>query len=232
MSRINIDRSRFLFLAAISAYCLTPFGICNSAEGAVQWMNWVTGTENYPSSVSIGSLNAPTDVTFNGSSIIRQTGAGTDYWSPSAPYISASVTNAPTPAHMIGVVDFAASHSITFASPVTNPYMALVGLGSSTQQTQWAFDTPFTIVSFGSGFFGGAGSLTDIGSNTLQGDEGSGVIQFVGTFTSISWTIANGEQPWSDEANITGITVGVVPTPGVLAALGMGSLLAVRRRRN
>ncbi len=232
MSRTKRNSSRLLSSVALSGCCLTVFGVCETASGAVQWAQWITGTENFPSSVSVGSLPGPNAVTYNGSSLIRQTGAGTDYWSPSAPYLSGSVTNAPTPAHMIGVVDFAASHSITFGSPVTNPFVAIVGLGSATEQTQWTFDSPFTIHSFGTGFFGGAGTLTDIGGNTLQGDEGSGVIQFLGTFSSISWTIANGEQSWTDEANITGITIGVVPAPGGLTALGMASVLVVRRRRN
>lgn len=203
-----------------------------SATGAVDWAQWGVGTQQFPHPNTSGTLAGGfLSVVYNGSALFRQIGAGTDFWSPSTPYLSASVPNAPTPAHMIAVADFASSHSLSFASPVTNPVMALVGLGSATTQTQWAFDAPFQILSAGVGFFGGAGTLTNLGANTLEGDEGSGVIQFIGTFTSISWTITGGEQPWTDETLITGITVGLIPAPGASVAFGAAALLAGRRRR-
>lgn len=217
-------------LCATTAVIVGAAAWSQDAQGAVQWMQWTVATQNFPSSVALGSLGT-NSVTYNGSSLFQQFGTGTDYWSPSAPYLSASVPNAPTAAHMVGVVDFASSHSLVFGAPVTNPLIAIVGLGSSTIQTEWTFSAPFQILSSGVGYFGGAGVLTDIGGNTLRGDEGSGVIQLIGTFSSISWTITNGEQPWTDSNAITGITVGVIPTPGTLVLLGGAGLVAMRRRR-
>jgi hypothetical protein len=109
--------------------------------------------------------------------------------------------------------------------------MALAGLGSATTATEWVFDTPFTILSSGPGYFGGAGTLTQLPGNVLRGNEGSGVILFSGTVNVVSWTIVNGEQPWTQNASATVMTIGVIPTPGAAAVLGLGGLLAARRRR-
>jgi uncharacterized protein (TIGR03382 family) len=65
----------------------------------------------------------------------------------------------------------------------------------------------------------------------LRGNEGSGVILFSGTVNVVSWTIVNGEQPWTQNASATVMTIGVIPTPGAAAVLGLGGLLAARRRR-
>lgn len=216
---------------ALLIVCGVTAAAAHRADAAVEWVDWQAATQNFPSSVSSGQfLGSGTSVTYNGSSLFTQVNGGTDYWAPSAPYLSAGVPNAPH-TDIVGVVDFAATHSITFGSAVTNPYMAIVGLGSSSVNTQWVFDSSFTILSQGVGFFGGPGTLTALPGNTLDGAEGSGVIQFIGTFTSISWTVVNGEQPWSDADNIVGITVGLVPAPGGVAAMLLAGSLALRRRR-
>jgi hypothetical protein len=203
------------------------------ASAVIDWTDWQAATEDFPSSVSAGTLtSAIINVSYNGSSLFTQFGAGPDYWSPSTPYISGSVPNAPTPAEMVAVTDFASTHTISFGGPVTNPVMAIVGLGSSSTLTQWDFDAPFSLLSSGVGFFGGAGTLIQPLAASLQGDDGSGVIRFTGTFTSISWVITNGEQPWTDENLITGITVGIeIPTPGAAAIMIPCAALSVRRRR-
>lgn len=53
-------------------------------------------------------------------------------------------------------------------------------------------EAPFTIRSNGPGAFG-SGPLVQMPGNVLVGSEGHGLIQFVGTFSSISWTGTNPE---------------------------------------
>ena len=88
------------------------------------------------------------------------------------------------------------------------------------------FDTPFTVLSFGPGYWGGPGTLTDIGGNVLEGVEGHGVIQFQGTIETLSWTIPANEF-WH------GFTIGVVPEPSSVVLLVFGAIpLAWRWRRS
>lgn len=215
---------------------ILPVLMCLSGSVAsasvVDWANWTTGTDNFPSSGTVGVLSVTNQsIYYSGSAIFRQTGAGTDYWSPTTPYLSAQVSNAPPAAYSVGVVDFASSHSVGLVVPASGLVMALAGLGSATTATEWVFDTPFTILSSGPGYFGGAGTLTQLPGNVLRGNEGSGVILFSGTVNVVSWTIVNGEQPWTQNASATVMTIGVIPTPGAAAVLGLGGLLAARRRR-
>ena len=83
----------------------------------------------------------------------------------------------------------------------------------------------------GTGFFGGsaAGSLSEIAGNTLQGIEGHGVIQFIGTFTSIDWTIPTEEFWHGFQVGIP--TPQVVPEPLALSLLVGGLAAAALRSR-
>lgn len=203
-----------------------------ATASVVDWANWTTGTDNFPSSATVGVLpSTNTSIYYNGSAIFRQTGAGTDYWNPTTPYVSTQVSNAPPAAYSVGVTDFASSHTVGMATPSNGLVMALTGLGSASTATEWVFDTPFTILSSGPGYFGGAGTLTQLPGNVLRGNEGSGVILFSGAVSVVSWTIVNGEQPYWQNDSATVMTIGVIPSPGAAAVLGLGGLLAARRRR-
>jgi hypothetical protein len=91
-------------------------------------------------------------------------------------------------------------------------------------------DEPFDVLNSGAGFWGGnpGGSLFEDPGNVLRGIEGHGIIQFNGTFSSISWTIPTAEG-WH------GFQVGIptqAPEPGTLALLGSAlAAFALRRSR-
>jgi hypothetical protein len=111
--------------------------------------------------------------------------------------------------------------------------MAILSLGQAGFLVTYDFDAPFDVLSFGPGFFGGPGTLTELAGDVLVGEEGHGTIRFRGTFTSISWTVPTAEF-WH------GFTVGVaadvaaVPEPSsivLLASAGVLGLLGIRRRR-
>jgi PEP-CTERM motif len=203
----------------------------------INWTDWTSATAGAPGSAA-GSIVGGINVTYTGHLFGAQTSGGAAVWTPSATYTSATVTNAPTPVNdvlEVGLGSDALTQTITFSSPVTNPVMSILSLGFFGNPTSWTFDRPFSILSSGAGFFTGSnpvGSFAQSLGNVLTGDEGNGTVQFIGTFTSISWTTLNGES-W------TGFTVGApivaasAPEPGTLALLSLGIVggIVARRRR-
>lgn len=188
----------------------------------VQWADWTSATTGIAGSASgtIGSIG----VSFSGELWGAQTAGGTNYWSPGGAYVSGSVWN-PPPASDILQCEGGTSntYTITFSQAVTNPYMAICSLGTPGAFSTLTFNQPFTILSQGPGFFGN-GFLAQGAGNTLLGSEGYGVIQFLGTMNSITWTDPQFER-WH------GYQVALVPAPGAAALLGIGAVLCGRRRR-
>ena len=63
----------------------------------------------------------------------------------------------------------------------------------------------------------------------LQGNEGHGVIQFLGTFTTIDWTVPVGESWHGFQIGIPGVQQ--VPEPATLLLLAGSAVAAIRARR-
>lgn len=167
-----------------------------------------------------------------------QTQCGTTYWNPSTPYISTQVDNAPPNCELLALVGGTNQrYVVSLSEPIKDPIMAIVSLGQPGLATTYDFDSPFDIVSQGTGYWGGnATALQELAGDILEGREGHGTIQFIGTFSTFSWTVPTPE-------NWHGFTFGIrtterldppngmVPLPGTLALLGLGGLLLGTRRR-
>lgn len=124
-----------------------------------------------------------------------QTNGGTNYWIPSAPYISTEVPNPPPTPDLLQLSGGDNTiYKVHLSQPIRDPIMAIVSLGSGSNTITYNFDSPFTIVSQGRGFWGGGPtSLVALANNVLQGTEGHGTIKFLGTFSDFSWTVPRNE---------------------------------------
>ncbi len=206
----------------------------------VTWVDWTSGTTGAAGSAAgVLTLGAETvNVSYSGEVAFIITGAGTNYFNPTAPYISALVDNAP-PASDIIALSVTGSKTLTFSRPIDNLFFAIVSLNGNG----YRFDGDFEIVSGnGIGGYWGSGTLTKTnpspGVYQLNGSgEPHGVIRFTGAVSSITWSSLTNEF-WN------GFTVGTyglaapapsdIPEPGTwaLGLLGLAPLVARRLRRS
>jgi len=190
-----------------------------AAAVPVDWTDWTSTTVGAPG--VLGTLTTggtAVDVSFSGAYSFAQTSGGTNYWSPSAPYISATVSNAP-PASDIIALSTGGTATITFSQAVQNPLLALVSWNGNTVD----FGVPIVILSYGTGYWGnGTPVLNADGTGFFGSGEVHGVIELPGSYTSISFTHTS--------ENWHGFTVGAfglggpvgVPEPATMLLLGAG----------
>ena len=175
-----------------------------------------------------------------------QTGCGTNYWSPTTPYISAQVSNPPPPCDIVALIGGVnQTYKVTLSEPIKDPIMAVLSLGQPSVFTTYDFDSPFDIVSQGAGYWGGTNtSLSELPGDILQGNEGHGTLQFIGTFNTFSWVVPTPEN-WHGFTFGIRTTERIEPTPttpvpepasllllvGGLAAGGVRSRFARKRSK-
>jgi hypothetical protein len=211
------------------------------------WTDWTSASAPGATGTATGTLNVTgfgnVEVGYSGQIYFAQTSAATDYWTPrnptTSPYVRADLgISNPTNTDLIALNTGSQQvKTVTFSAPVLNPLFAIVSLGQSSVQVTYNFDSPFEILSFGPGAFGGPGTLTRIGASTLTGVEGNGVIRFLGTFSQISWTVPTAETWHGFTVGVQGVAdepQQVIPEPSTVALLGAGLAAvgaAARRRR-
>jgi hypothetical protein len=163
------------------------------------YVNWTSA--NVAQGSAVGTITLPdastVTVTFQataagggpGTLFGAQTSGGTNYWIPSAPYISSQVDNAPPDSDILQLAGGQnQTYTVTLSPAIRDPIMAIVSLGASGTSIDYVFNAPFAIVSQGAGYWGN-GPLTQLPGNVLRGQEGHGTIQFLGTFSTFSWTV-------------------------------------------
>lgn len=180
-----------------------------------------SGATNGSATGTITSGGQTVTVSYSGDVAGAQTNnSGTNYYNPASTFENSTVANAPTSPDIIQLSEASSyTDTLTFSSAIVNPIIDIVSLGGGGS-VSYTFNAAPTILGQGTDDWGGCNTCLSVSGDTLTGTEGSGVIQFDGSFTSITWTTTGGEY-WN------GITVGDVaatptPEPGSIFLLGSG----------
>ena len=197
----------FLLLCIGAAFLSASDGLA----AYINWTNWTSANTGPAGSVTgTISLNNGTiiEVRYSGDVTFAQLGSGTNYWIEKTPppYTGNTIVdNSPTASEVIALSRSSITNTLTFTPAVTDPIIAIVSLGRPTIEVSYSFNTSFTLLSEGEGYWGKDADGVQIEGNTLKGEEFHGVIQFIGTISSISW-VSSPVEYWH------GFTVGVAKT--------------------
>jgi hypothetical protein len=192
--------------SAVAAAFATAATTTTALAATYNYVNWTSadvGGGTASGTIAL-SGDAGVDVTFTATTAdggagdfygAQTGGSGTTYWTPAATYQSSAVENAPPTSDIIQLAGGEnETYTVDLSQPIVDPIMAIVSLGASGAPITYNFDSPFTIVSQGTDDWGGSStSLAQLPGNVLQGAEGSGVIQFIGTYSRFSWTVPSPE---------------------------------------
>ena len=189
------------------------------AQAATIWTDWESASTSGSATGTLGGVG----VSYAGEvagSIINGT---SNIWAPDSSFTGGTVTTSPSVVKDdIRLNGVAGTNTITFSSPVQNPLFAIWSLGRQFTTASFSFDATPTLQAGGANTQFAGASITVLG-NVVSGNEGNGVVQFSGTFTSISWTdtpeefyafTVGGNGPFGPPT--------AVPEPATLILLGSG----------
>lgn len=202
----------------------------SSHAATIAWTDWTSATGGASGTAS-GSiaLSPAISVTYAG----QTTGRLVNYpsWNPASTFSGGTVSNAPPQADSsIGLTGGTAQvNTLSFSAPVTDPVMAIWSLGAPGNPATFNFTSaePFALQSGGPSAEYGGTSITVSGS-TVSGAEGDGVVEFSGTFSSLTWTNPSFESYYAFTVGIAGAaTTSVTPEPSSVILFLFGILLSV-----
>lgn len=208
--------------------------VASGSNAATTWTNWSSGTVGYYGGSASGTLGS-TSVTYTGEDECLNCYASN--WSPASTWTGGPVTSAP-PGNS-GIQLFGGggdggpvTDTLSFSSPVTNPVLAIVSLGQTGINASFNFNGDPTFVLLGGGpssTWGGSG-LTTTGSN-VYGTEGNGLVEFIGTYSEISWTNPTYENYYTFTVGTAGVPEPASWSLMIMGVGGVGAALRTRRRK-
>jgi len=220
---------RRLLVNPMSAFLFAACAVCPSAlahADTIAWTNWSTASAGNPGSAS-GTAGTIT-VSYSG-----QTSGLTNVpsWTPASTFTGGVVGNAPPHTPTIQLQGGSAlTETISFSSTVVDPIFAIWSLGQVGAPASFDFSSksgqPFDLLGGGpSAEFGGS-ALTSTGS-VVNGTEGNGLVQFTGSFDSITFTTPNFENYYAFTVGYDATLTGgggtpTVPEPATLSLFGLG----------
>jgi hypothetical protein len=163
-------------------------------------------------------------------------------WLPVSSFTGGVVENAPPSGPAVdndGVAligSTGANNVVAFSAPVVDPILAIWSLGNPGFSAQFVFPAsqPFTIEGGGPNSEFGGSSIFSGGicpANAVCGNEGNGVVRFIGTYTQIGWTNPIAENYYTFTVGAAGPGGGAIPEPASLILLGSGLIAAATGRR-
>ncbi len=213
---------------------LCAFACAGAQAATIDWNQWTsaTGGSISPDGVTVTyTPGGPTD------NLVL----GYPSYTPTSTFADGSiVANAPVSSDNIIQLTGGNDNlnTITFSKPVVNPVMAIWSLGQGGSPASFNFTdaTPTFVAGGPSAEYGG--SAITVAGDVVSGAEGNGTVEFIGTFTSISWTNPAFEYWYGFDVGIAG-TAGPSPVPepatlGLLALglAGVGVGVAKRKRKS
>jgi hypothetical protein len=212
-----MTRNLVVAIAFVMACCTTAFA------APVYWNFWTVNQNGF---LPVGNQNLT--VTYS-SADFHNVILGFPSWNPASTWADGAIIgNGPAQFSNLMQIFGGTStvNTLSFSQPVVDPVLAIFSLGSVVQgQASFVFTgfSPLNVVGGPSAEFGG-NALT-INGVTVSGIEGNGSIQFLGTYSSISWTNPQFEDYYGFNVGV----VGVVPEPNALT-LAVIALVGVTLR--
>jgi hypothetical protein len=227
-----IMKIKVLALAAAALAFAAPASAAN-----VAWTLW------HPDSVFTGLTGGQVSGTVGGVGVTYSgevNDLNTNYpsWTPNSTWEGGDVSNAPPAGNgaiKITGGDGTGIDTITFDQAVVNPVIAIWSLGQGGGPASFDFDVKsnqLALLGGGPSAEYNGQALTLLGS-TVSGVEGNGLVQFYGTFNSISFTTPLHEYYYDFTVGVAG---GGVPEPASWAMMligffGLGTMVRLASRK-
>lgn len=217
-------KNRFLVtLAATVALCAAQ-----PASAAITWTSWNPASSGASTATgTAGSVN----VTYTGQPVafVQSGGSGTNYYTTGTAFPPAYQ---PPNSDIVGL-STAGNGTITFSSPVTNLFLALVSWNANTV----SFNQPFvTVTPLSETNYWGSGTLPASGTSfsSTGSNEVAGVLEFTGPISSLTINTTTNEYWHGFTVGFDSLATGAVPEPStwVMMLIGFGAIgFATRRKR-